>query len=242
MPASLNVPELVVQRARSNGSAGQRWLDDLPELVASLAQRWGLALGESFRGGTASYVAAATDHSGRSCVLKVGMPLDVHERDSFHRSVVVHQLAAGRGCAALYAFDESAPAMLLERLGRSLGDLDMPLPELLEAVASTLRTFWRPVAEDCGLPTAVDQAHWLAAYITTSWDELGRPCSRLVVDRALTYCDERAAAFDPSRTILVHGDAHGWNTVQAGDGTFKFVDPEGLRSDAGFLEVATRCL
>ena len=29
----------------------------------------------------------------------------------------------------------------------------------------------------------------------------------------------------------MHGDAHGWNTVEAGDGLFKFVDPEGLRSD-----------
>ena len=31
--------------------------------------------------------------------------------------------------------------------------------------------------------------------------------------------------------MLVHGDAHGWNTLVAGDGQFKFVDPEGLRSD-----------
>ena len=30
----------------------------------------------------------------------------------------------------------------------------------------------------------------------------------------------------------MHGDAHGWNTVDAGGGTFKFVDPEGLRSEA----------
>jgi hypothetical protein len=33
VPASLDVPELVRQRATSNGSAGQRWLDDLPVAV-----------------------------------------------------------------------------------------------------------------------------------------------------------------------------------------------------------------
>ena len=59
----------------------------------------------------------------------------------------------------------------------------------------------------------------------------GRPCPREVVDRAVTYCDERAAAFEPSQAVLVHGDAHGWNTLEAGDDTFKFVDPEGLRSE-----------
>jgi streptomycin 6-kinase len=197
-----------------------------------LVAQWGLVLGEPFRGGTASFVAAATDRSSRACVLKVAMPLDMDEHDSFYRSVLVHQLAAGRGCAQLYAYDESAPAMLLERLGRNLAELDMPLSDLLETIATTLRTFWRPVADDCGLPTAIDKAHWLANYIGTSWGELGHPCSRKVVDRALACCDERAAAFDPSRAILVHGDAHGWNTVDAGAGTFKFVDPEGLRSEA----------
>jgi streptomycin 6-kinase len=232
VPASLDVPELVRQRAASNGSAGQRWLDDLPELVASLAEQWDLVLGESFRGGTASFVAAATDQSGRACVLKIAMPLDMDERDSFHRSVLVHQLAGGRGCALLYEYDDSAPAMLLERLGRNLAELDLPLSQVLETIATTLRTFWRPVGDVGGLPTAVDKARWLADYIATSWGELGRPCGHQVVDRALAYCDERAGAFDPSQAILVHGDAHGWNTVEAGAGTFKFVDPEGLRSEA----------
>jgi hypothetical protein len=94
-----------------------------------------------------------------------------------------------------------------------------------------LRSFWRPLAQDCGLPTGAEKAAWLADYITTSWDELGRPRGRQVVDRAVAYCDERAAAFDSSRAVLVHGDAHGWNTLDAGGGTFKFVDPEGLRSE-----------
>ena len=31
--------------------------------------------------------------------------------------------------------------------------------------------------------------------------------------------------------MLVHGDAHGWNTLAAGPGTYKFVDPEGLCSE-----------
>ena len=102
---------------------------------------------------------------------------------------------------------------------------------MFDAIATTLREFWWPVGEDVALPSGADKACWLARYITATWNELGRPCGREVVDRALTYCDRRAAAFDPERSVLVHGDAHGWNTVGAGDGTFKFVDPEGLRSE-----------
>ena len=231
MPPPLEVPALVRQRALSNGSAGHRWLRELPDVVASLAERWHLELGPSLSGGTAAFVAAATDRSGHGCVLKVAMALDTEERDAFDRSVLAHRLAGGRGCAQLLASDEVARAMVLERLGPNLDHLGMPEPALLRTIAATLRSFWRPVPEDCGLPSGADKAAWLAAFITMMWDELGRPCGRDVIDRAVGYCAERADAFDPSRAVLVHGDAHGWNTCTAGAGMFKFIDPEGLRSE-----------
>lgn len=227
----LAIPELVRQRAAANGAAGRRWLEHLPELVGALADRWDLEVGRSFPGGTAAFVAAAVDASGRDCVLKVAMPLVIDGQETFARSVLVHQLADGRGCAALLAHDPDVPAMLLERLGPNLHDVGQPVPQIIDTVAATLQVFWRPVAEDCGLPTGVEKAAWLADYITATWGELGHPCPRAVVDRALAYCDERAAAFDPSRAVLVHGDAHGWNTLEAGAGTFKLVDPEGVVSE-----------
>jgi streptomycin 6-kinase len=236
-----DVPELVRQRAMANGPAGRRWLRDLPDVVKDLAERWDLRLGPAFRGGTASYVAAATDASGRACVLKVAMPLDINEVEAFARSVLVHQLAEGRGCAELLCHDEAVPAMLLERLGPNLHELGLPLSQVLSTIAATLRAFWRPVADTCDLRTGADQAAWLADYVTLMWDQLGRPCRRDVIDRAVAFCDERAAAFDPSDAVLVHGDAHGWNTLEATGSDFKFVDPEGLRSSpAHDLAVAMR--
>lgn len=215
----------------AQGTAGRRWLDDLPRLIDTLAERWGLEIGSSFRGGTAAFVVATTDESSRECVLKVAMPPEIDPIESFRRSVLVHQLAAGRGCVALLRHDESIPAMLLERLGPNLDDLGMEVPKILEAVTATLRSFWRPVDRDCGLPPATEKAAWLAEHIRTAWEDLDHPCGRDVVDRAVAYCDERAAAFDLSQAVLVHGDAHGWNTLDAGMGTFKFVDPEGLLSE-----------
>jgi streptomycin 6-kinase len=226
----LDVPALVRQRASSNGSAGQRWLEELPDVVARLADRWGLALGEPFAGGTAGYVVAAIDATGRACVMKVAMPLDMNEHDAFARSVRAHELAAGRGCAELLAHDESAPAMLLERLGPNLAELGLSVQAILDAIAVTLQRFWRPLEADHGLRTGDEQARWLSEYIVSTWEELGRPCEQAVIDQALVYCERRAAAFDPKRSVLVHGDAHGWNTLDVGDGTYKFVDVEGLCS------------
>jgi streptomycin 6-kinase len=227
----LAVPALVRQRALANGTAGQRWLDDLPDVVRALASRWDLEIGNALSGGTASYVAAVVDASGNSCVLKVAMPVGVETISDFERSALVHRLAAGNGCARLLRYDNEAPAMLLERLGRNLDELGMPLPELLETVATTLASFWRPIPAEIDLPPGTEKAGWLADYITRTWDRLDRPCPRRVIDRAVALCERRAAGFDLAHAVLVHGDAHGWNTLEAGAGTYKFVDPEGLRSE-----------
>jgi streptomycin 6-kinase len=226
-----DVPELVYQRASRNGAAGKRWLDQLPGVIAELSERWRLQLGAPYAGGTSGYVAAATDSGGRACVLKVAMPLDMDEHDTFLRSVRAHELAAGQGCAELLRHDASVPAMLMERLGPNLDELGLTVPSILDAITSTLRTFWRPVSVDDGLRSGADQADWLARYISDTWEDLGRPCDRAVIERALVLCERRAAAFDPDHAVLVHGDAHGWNTLSAGAGTYKFVDAEGLCSE-----------
>ena len=56
------------------------------------------------------------------------MPLDDEEIAGFRRSVLVHRLADGRGCCQLLAHDDTAAAMLLERLGPNLDELRLPLP------------------------------------------------------------------------------------------------------------------
>jgi len=227
----VDVPQLVRERAVAAGDVGRRWLGALGEVVADLRRVWELELGAVYRGGTAGYVVAGRDRSGRDVVLKVAMPIDDEEVAGFARSVAVHRLADGRGCARLLAHDDTRSAMLLERLGPNLDELGLPLDDLLEVVAATLRSFWRPVDRRVSLPTGADKGAWLAALIVATWQQLGRACSRTVIDRAVGYCDERAAAFDWSTAVLVHGDAHGWNTVASGDGGYKFVDPEGVWSE-----------
>ena len=227
----VDVPDLVRQRATSHGLIGRRWLEHLPEVVAELAEGWGLQVGGSLHGGTAALVAAAVDASGRPCVLKIAMPAEIDGDGTFTQAVRAHELAQGRGCALLLEHDVARSAMLLERLGPNLDDLAMPLRRLLRTVATTLRSFWRAVPADCGLPSGGEKAVWLARYITSTWQELEQPCARAVIDRAVAFCDERAAAFDPSTAVLVHGDGHGWNTLRAGVDTYKLVDPEGLQSE-----------
>ena len=229
----MQVPELVRQRAAASGAAGRAWLDELPDTVAGIVRRWGLTdVGRAMAGGTASFVAPVIDATGAPRVLKVAMCVNDEDVERFRSSLVVHGLDGGRGCVRLVDHDEATHALLLDRLGPNLHELGFPVAAVLDTVAATLRRLWRPLPDAGGLRSGPAQAAWLRDYITATWAELGEPCPAAVVDRARHYCDERAASFDDSTAVLVHGDAHGWNTLRAdGTGAFTLVDPEGLWSE-----------
>ena len=57
----------------------------------------------------------------------------------------------------------------------------------------------------------------------------GRAPSATIAD-AVACAERRIAAHDDERAVLVHGDVHQWNVLQAGDG-FKLVDPDGLLAE-----------
>jgi len=230
-PGPIDVPDAVRITARSHGDLGAQWLADLPAIFAELEQRWDIAVGATLSGGTAACVAKATMADGTAAVVKVAMPVTIDGAGVFDRSVLAFELAAGRGCARLLAHDREFSALLIERLGRNLDALGLSVHRQLEIICATVRQMWVPVPADTNLPTGAEKAAWLAEFIASAWEELDHPCSAHAVDTALAFAAERAAAFDPQTAVLVHGDAHSWNTLEAGAGAFKLVDPEGLVSE-----------
>lgn len=221
------VPEVVRSKARVAGA--ERWLADLPELAASLEADWSISIGGVYDGGTEALVTAATLADGGPAVLKLLVPRSDHAAD---HEITVLRLADGEGCARLLRADADRDALLLERLGRSLSELDLPLPRRLEVLTAAASKVWRPAAGH-GLPTGDEKGRWLADFIPEAWERLGRPCAERSVDHALACAQRRIAAHDDERAVLVHGDVHQWNALEASDG-FKLVDPDGLLAEAEY--------
>jgi len=215
------VPEVVRQKALAAGA--DRWLDDLPRLVASVERDWGIAVGTAYGDSTEAFVAKATCESGTAAVLKLIVPRD---GDAAANEIAALRLTRGEGCVRLLRDDAARGALLLERLGRSLYELALPVRRRHEILCATAARVWRP-APDCGLPTGADKGRRLAEFITTTWEELDHPCSESAVDHAVACALLRAEAHRDDRAVLVHGDVHQWNALEAQDG-FKLVDPDGL--------------
>ena len=226
----IDVPPVVRNEAQAAGAL--EWLRDLPSIVDDLGQEWGIEVGRVFGGATEAYVAEATLADGTPAVLKLVVP---RPGDHASNEITVLELAAGDGCARLLRSDRARSALLLERLGPSLAQLDRPLDERLEILCAAAEQVWRPVT-GCGLPTGAERARSLAAEIAAEWEALGRPCSERAVADALACAERRATAHDDGRAVLVHGDVHQWNALESptSPGGFKLVDPDGLVAEPEF--------
>jgi len=220
----IQVPEVVRQKVLAFGA--DVWLDDLPLLVARLEQEWGIAVGAAYSGATEAFVAEAICEDGTPAVLKLLVP---RSGDAAENEIKVLRLTDGEGCVRLLREDAAHGALLLERLGRSLYELGLPIRRRHEILCSTATRVWRP-APDRALPTGAEKAHWLADFITATWEELNHPCSERAIDHALTCAGRRLDAHREERAVRVHGDIHQWNTLEAPD-EFKLVDPDGLLAE-----------
>ena len=223
----IQLPEVVRRKAYAVGA--ERWLDDLPSLVAALEDEWEIAVGDAYPDSTEGFVAKATCADGAPAVLKLIVP---RSRDAAAREIASLRLTDGEGCPRLLRDDAGRGALLVERLGRSLYELALPIRERHEILCRTAARVWRP-AQGSDFPTGAEKARWLADFITSTWEELDRPCSERAVEYALECASRRAEAHSDERAVLVHGDAHQWNALEAPDG-FKLIDPDGLLAEAEY--------
>ncbi len=237
------VPEFVRQRVLHLGQRGERWLAELPDVIAHLEHVWSITVGQALTGGTGSYVAPARTAEGGDAILKIAIP-----EVGFADELRVLESAQGQGYVLLLAEDREHEALLLETLGPPMASLALPPEQQITLLCQMLRQAWQAPCPD-GLVVTPDneKAGQLFLLVSRLWEELGHPCSERVVSQALRYAERRAAAFDLERCVVVHGDPHPWNALQVlasrvgTEAGFVFVDPVGFLADPAYdLGVALR--
>ncbi len=210
------------------GDRGRAWLDALPGLVAECAARWQLDVGPVFEdGGAVSWVAPATRVDGADAVLKLFIP-DTENRHE--AEALLHY--DGRGAVRL--LDHADGMLLLERArpGTPLWDLaDEDAANTV--VAGLLQQLWRPAPERSPHRTLARCAAEWAEQIPATWESLGHPFERSLVERAV----EALTAFgsDQGEQVLLHQDLHGGNVLRAGrEQPWLVIDPKPLIGEREF--------
>lgn len=219
-------PSLRKARIAAGESA---WLASLPELVSEMASQWSLSIGGSYDGfGMNALVVEATTTDGAAVVLKLAPPSD---GDKLALEATVLRLVDGHGCVRLIDADIARRAILLERLGPSMYDLGIPRRQRHELLLDAVQHMWQPVDPSIRLQSGAERARWTIERLEQVWEQSDRACSKRVLADAIACAQRRAAAHDQSSAVLCHGDLHELNALQANDGTFKLIDPEGVRAE-----------
>jgi streptomycin 6-kinase len=206
------------------GEPGQTWLATLEDQVQWLEKSWDIQVGEVLSGGSEALVMS-TRRAGRSAVLKIGLPAE----EGLRHEARLLSMAKGRGYAELFAFDATRNAMLVEQLGRPMGDCGFSVQAQIELLCETAAQAWMDAVEDNGFMNGVGKARWLREFIESAVRKSPGVISTAVKEQALAFTHSREQAWSPGTSKLIHGDVHAFNSLSDPKvpGCFRLIDPDG---------------
>ncbi len=211
-----------------NGERGRQWIERLPTIIAACEQRWHVRVGEPF-GLSMNYAAPATHEDGTPLVLKILAPYD---------EVIVEPEAlqhyAGHGAIRLIDRDEATSAMLLERClpGAELATLFPARDHEASAIAGdVMAKLWHPLPAQHPFPTLTEYTGEMDR-IGTIWHGGPPPMNPRVVDAAISLRQELLASAPES--VLLHGDFHHHNVLQAQREPWLVIDPKGVAGEKAY--------
>lgn len=206
------------------GPGGHAWLDALPALIERFRQEWDVVRFEPYFPYIGyAWVAPCLLRDGTKAVLKLAPPeLEVGNE------IAAMRLYNGEGAARLLASDETATALLLQRL--EPGDTLATLGDDVAATGIAAETFaklFRPLPAKHPFPS---MERWGRAFrsVREKYDggcgafpaELFDPADRIYRDLCASQSD----------LVLLHGDLHHHNILRSGDGWLA-IDPKGVAGE-----------
>jgi streptomycin 6-kinase len=221
---SLHIPRHLSEGARVPHHRELRdWVATLPEVVAGLAERWNLQIGEPYEpGGQCSWVAPVRNANGAALVLKV----EWRHTEAAHEADAL-RLWAGDGAVLLHdavGFNQTS-ALLLEQCvpGTQLGQ-SIPEPEQDVVVAGLLKRLWRlPPPGNCFRPLSQMCDEWADEF------EARLAASPAAIDAGLA-CDGIALFRELPRSaatsVVLCTDLHAENILAAAREPWLVIDPK----------------
>ena len=219
--SGIPLPAHFVRTVLSVFDDGEVWLQNLPALITSCEERWSIRALPPFPNLSYNYAAPAIRADGGQAVLKLGVP-----NPELTSEIEALRLYDGHGIAQLLEGDAAQGALLLERLQPGTTLVSMDDDEQATVIAAgVMRQLWRPVPPDHPFPTL---ERWTQALrnIRDNFDGGTGPLSEHLVDMAQQLLRDLLAT--PTGEVLLHGDLHHDNILQAERQPWLAIDPKGV--------------
>lgn len=220
-------PELPRKLIDVYGETGRDWIAAFPALLERVRRRWGLTLGNTFAYVGYAYVVRAELPDGTPVVLKLAPP----DKELVSEAAALRHYD-GRGICRLLDADDTAVALLLERLelGETLATLDDD-PAATEIAANVMQRLFHPLPPQHNFPTI---ERWGQAFERVR-EQHGGGCgnfpAELFEPASRIYLDLCASQAEPA---LLHGDLHHYNILSATREPWLAIDPKGLAGEPAY--------
>lgn len=207
------------------------WFDELPSLLGTLEERWGLELGSQIPRGSVSVVIRCRLRDGRRGVLKV----------SPDRARLADEAAALESWTtphtpAVLALDERLGALLIEAIEPGTPLDDSAAYPSLESIAELLTSLHKDGVPDPSFPPLKRRVAYLfdsSAKLYAAHPELAERVPPELYDRGRRLATHLVA--DAAPTILLHGDLTPSNILDGGERRgLVAIDPAPCLGDAAF--------
>lgn len=208
---------ITAKLVRRFGPDAAEWTAELPALVASLARRWRLDVGEPFDGGALSVALRVTTADDRPAVLK----LSPDEPSLTEQAAMLRLFEPSGRVPAVLA--DAPGALLLEAVqpGTEMDDApEHPTPAAFAEMFADLHTVKPPADLRTGHKV-------IEEFVRRGMVQLAEPVvsarlQRSDFERALEELDKLSA---PATTVLLHGDLHLGNVLDGGPRGLVAIDP-----------------
>ena len=229
MSSEIAIPPVFRRNVVGNwGDDGQRWLGELPALVAAITRDWDLELGIPYAL-SFNWVAPVIRADGSAAVLKLGVPRSDHLADE----AATLECYAGQGAVRLLDRDTDRGALLLEQAAPGTPASTLVPDRDEEATAAFIavaRRLHRAPPADCPLPELAARSESFSAHLRDHPDD--RVLPRHLVERAGRLFDELCAT--ATDRVVLHGDLHHDNILRADREPWLAIDPHGVVGDPGY--------
>jgi len=222
------LPEELAKKWRDVfGAEGSAFVERFPETLARYLERWDLTLEEPYSYIGYAWVRRARLSDGSPAVLKIAPP-----DKEFAAEVEALRIYDGRGIARLLDGDAEGVALLLERLepGTTLAELDDDVAATAIA-GSLMRELHRPLPAEHAFPTIERWGQAFARVRERNGGGCGSFPPELFEPAERLFAELCASAGPP---VLLHGDLHHWNILQATRDPWLAIDPKGVAGEAAY--------
>jgi streptomycin 6-kinase len=208
----------------------EAWLDELPRVLTTLAERWQFELGSPIPRGSVSAVFHCRMANGRRAVLKASP-----DRARLSSEAAALDAWPTVHTPTVFALDEQLGALLIEAIEPGTPLVVSSTFPSIESVAGLLNALHGSGVPDPSYPTVGQRG----AYLFDSSARLfaRHPKRTALIPPSVYKLGGRLAtqlARDPSPTVLLHGDLTPSNIPEDGQRGLVAIDPAPCIGDAAF--------